>query len=51
MTEKRTPVSLSDDDRAVIRSAMDRHGIRSISDFMRFAALYVARMEANNGHS
>lgn len=43
MSDKRTPVALSDEDRAAIQAAMARHGIRSIADFLRFAALYVAR--------
>lgn len=40
---KRTPVPLSDLDRAEIEEAMERYGITSMSDFLRFAALFVAR--------
>ena len=34
------------DERAEIEVAMARYGIRSMSDFLRFAALFVARRRA-----
>lgn len=40
---KRTPVPLTEDDRREIEAAMKRHGISTMGDFLRFAALYVAR--------
>jgi len=43
METKRTPVSLNEEERAEIEVAMARYGIRSMSDFLRFAALFVAR--------
>lgn len=43
MTIKRTPVPLNEADRKEIEDAMRRHGISSMSDFLRFCALYVAR--------
>jgi hypothetical protein len=39
----RTPVPLTDDERAEIRAAMKQEGIRSLSDFLRIAALRLAR--------
>ena len=43
MTDKRTPVPLSEDERAEIRAAMKSEGFRNIADFLRFAALKLAR--------
>lgn len=43
METKRTPVPLNSEERAEIEVAMARYGIRSMSDFLRFAALFVAR--------
>lgn len=39
----RTPVRLTDSERAEIQAAMHRDGIRNLSDFLRFAALRLAR--------
>lgn len=39
----RVPVPLSAKEREEIQAAMERHGLRSMSEFMRFAVLYVAR--------
>ena len=39
----RVPVPLSASERAEIQAAMDRMALRSMSDFLRYAALYVAR--------
>jgi len=47
MGMKRTPVPLNEDERSEIEAAMVRHGIRSMSDFLRFCALYVARKGAD----
>ncbi len=41
--DKRTPVLLTDEERAEIRDAMKAEGIRSLSDFLRIAALRLAR--------
>tara|TARA_R100000951_G_scaffold21510_1_gene17908 strand:+ start:5160 stop:5315 length:156 start_codon:yes stop_codon:yes gene_type:complete len=43
METKRTPVPLNDSERNEIEAAMAQYGIRSMSDFLRFAALFVAR--------
>ena len=43
---KRTPVSLTADERAEIERAMVTYGIRSMSDFLRWAALFMARKDA-----
>jgi hypothetical protein len=42
-TEKRTPVPLTEEERSEIRAAMKSEGIRSLSDFLRLAALRLAR--------
>ena len=39
----RVPVPLSASEREEIQAAMNRMALRSMSDFMRYAALYVAR--------
>lgn len=39
----RTPVPLTDAERAEIRAALQDTGIRSLADFLRFAALKLAR--------
>ena len=41
--DKRTPVLLTDAERAEIKVAMKAEGIRSMSDFLRLAALRLAR--------
>jgi hypothetical protein len=43
MTDKRTPVPLTESERDEIRAAMKSEGIRSLADFLRFAALKLAR--------
>ena len=47
MTDKtkspRTPVRLTDQERAEIHAAMQSQGIRTFADFMRIAALRLAR--------
>lgn len=40
---KRTPVPLSDSERREIEAAMSRLGISTMSDYLRYAALRVAR--------
>jgi hypothetical protein len=42
-TEKRIPVPLNDAERAEILAAMKSEGIRSMAQFLRFAALKLAR--------
>jgi len=42
---KRTPVPLTDEDKATLTAAARRHGISTLGDYLRFAGLYVARME------
>ena len=39
----RTPVPLTDAEREELRAAMQDTGIRSLADFLRFAALKLAR--------
>lgn len=39
----RVPVSIDADERAEIEAAMKRHGIRAMADYLRFAALFVAK--------
>jgi hypothetical protein len=43
MGTKRTPVALTESEREELERAMARYGIRSMSDFLRLAALYAAR--------
>ena len=43
----RVPVPIDADERAEIEAAMKRHGIRAMADYMRFAALAVARKGAS----
>ncbi len=42
----RTPVPLTDDERAEIRAAMKASGIRSLADYLRISALRFARGQA-----
>ena len=42
----RTPVPLTDDDKATLKAAARRHGITALGDFLRFAGLKVARESA-----
>ena len=44
-TRKRTPVPLTPEDKAALMAAAKRHGISTLGDYLRFAGLYVARME------
>jgi hypothetical protein len=39
----RTPVPLTDDDKATLKAAARRHGITTLGDYLRFAGLLVAR--------
>ena len=39
----RVPVPLSASERKEIQAAMERFALRSMADFLRFAALHVAR--------
>jgi hypothetical protein len=43
---KRTPVPLTDEDKATLTAAARRHGISTLGDYLRFAGLYVARGSA-----
>jgi len=47
METKRTPVPLTLKEREEIEAAMQQHGIRSMSDFLRYAALSMARKGAS----
>jgi uncharacterized protein (DUF1778 family) len=40
---KRIPVHLTDDERTEIEAAMKSEGLRTLADFLRFAALKLAR--------
>jgi hypothetical protein len=44
---KRVPVPLTDQEREEIQAAMKSEGIRTLADFMRIAALRLARMSAS----
>ena len=45
MPEKRIPVPLTPDERKALETAAARAGIRNLSDFLRMAGLFVARMQ------
>jgi predicted GIY-YIG superfamily endonuclease len=40
---KRSPVPLSDEDKAAMRAGMKRYGITTLADYLRFAGLQLAR--------
>lgn len=41
--QTRTPVPLSDEDKAAMRAGMKRYGITTLADYLRFAGLHLAR--------
>jgi len=45
MPEKRIPVPLTPAERAELEAAAKRSGIRNLSDYLRMAGLFVARMQ------